>query len=96
MVLKRFEPVPNICMYIYMYVCNRLSTPQCGGIIQLYIAICDVTAALFVSRGKAQDKCPLCGASYMPDYKGTVCKICLVSHVLAFPYPSTILCVSTN
>ena len=30
-------------------------------------------------RGKVQEKCPLCGASYMPEYKGTVCKICLVS-----------------
>ena len=29
--------------------------------------------------GKAQEKCPLCQVSYVPDYKGNVCKMCMVS-----------------
>lgn len=31
------------------------------------------------SRGKPQDKCPLCQASYLPEHKGIVCRVCQVS-----------------
>ena len=31
--------------------------------------------------GKQEEKCPLCGASYMPQFKGTVCNICMVAEV---------------
>lgn len=34
-----------------------------------------------IYRGKAEEKCPLCGASYMPQFKGTVCAICMVAEV---------------
>lgn len=32
-------------------------------------------------RGKPQEKCPLCQASYLPDYKGTICNVCKVAEV---------------
>jgi len=31
-----------------------------------------------IYRGKPEEKCPLCQASYKPEYKGTICKICRV------------------
>ncbi|XP_069697001.1 coatomer subunit alpha-like isoform X2 [Periplaneta americana] len=34
-----------------------------------------------IYRGKPEEKCPLCGVSYMPQFKGTVCAICLVAEV---------------
>jgi len=34
-----------------------------------------------IYRGKPEEKCPLCQASYKPEYKGTICKICKVSEV---------------
>ncbi|KAJ9580844.1 hypothetical protein L9F63_023975, partial [Diploptera punctata] len=34
-----------------------------------------------IYRGKPEEKCPLCGASYMPQFKGTVCNICMVAEV---------------
>ena len=33
------------------------------------------------SRGKPQEKCPLCQASYFPDYKGKLCQVCKVREV---------------
>ncbi|KAJ7321508.1 hypothetical protein OS493_034563 [Desmophyllum pertusum] len=32
-------------------------------------------------RGKPQEKCPLCQASYCPEFKGTICNICKVAEV---------------
>ena len=32
-----------------------------------------------IYRGKPEEKCPLCQASYQPQFKGTICKICKVS-----------------
>lgn len=34
-----------------------------------------------VFRGKPQEKCPLCQASYCPEFKGTVCNVCKVAEV---------------
>jgi len=43
-------------------------------------AIC---AASFrpIYRGKAEVKCPLCSASYLPDYSDTICNVCSVAQV---------------
>ncbi|XP_076236595.1 coatomer subunit alpha [Calliopsis andreniformis] len=32
-----------------------------------------------IYRGKPEVKCPLCGASYLPQFKETVCKVCEVA-----------------
>ena len=32
-------------------------------------------------RGKPQEKCPLCQASYCPEFKGTICSVCKVAEV---------------
>ena len=40
-----------------------------------------------IYRGKPEEKCPLCGASYKPEYKGTICNICKVS-LFCFYSPS--------
>lgn len=32
-------------------------------------------------RGKPQEKCPLCQASYCPEFKGTICNVCKVAEV---------------
>lgn len=32
-----------------------------------------------IYRGKPEVKCPLCGASYFPQFKDTVCKVCEVA-----------------
>ena len=32
-----------------------------------------------ISRGKPQEKCPLCQASYFPENKGRLCSVCKVS-----------------
>ncbi|RWS09241.1 coatomer subunit alpha-like protein [Dinothrombium tinctorium] len=34
-----------------------------------------------IYRGKPEEKCPFCEASYFPKYKNIVCKVCLVSQV---------------
>lgn len=34
-----------------------------------------------IYRGKPEEKCPLCQASYQPEFKGTICKICKVAEV---------------
>ncbi|RWS28728.1 coatomer subunit alpha-like protein [Leptotrombidium deliense] len=34
-----------------------------------------------IYRGKAEEKCPFCEASYFPQYKNSVCKVCLVSQI---------------
>ncbi|XP_067002871.1 coatomer subunit alpha [Anabrus simplex] len=34
-----------------------------------------------IYRGKPEAKCPLCGASYMPQFKDTICDICNVALV---------------
>lgn len=34
-----------------------------------------------IYRGKSEVNCPLCGASYLPEFTGTLCKICKVSEV---------------
>lgn len=34
-----------------------------------------------IYRGKPEVKCPLCEASYLPEYKDTVCKVCTVAAV---------------
>lgn len=43
-------------------------------------AICGVTYKP-IYRGKPEEKCPLCQASFMPQFKGTVCPICTVAEV---------------
>ncbi|XP_047126355.1 coatomer subunit alpha isoform X1 [Hydra vulgaris] len=43
-------------------------------------SICAVTYTP-IYRGKPEEKCPLCQASYKPQYKGTICKICEVAEV---------------
>ena len=44
------------------------------------------TSVLFIDwvlilfhSGKPQEKCPLCEACYMPEFKGSVCRVCQVS-----------------
>lgn len=34
-----------------------------------------------IYRGKPEEKCPLCGASYEPEFKGVVCDVCTVAEV---------------
>lgn len=34
-----------------------------------------------IYRGKADEKCPFCGASYNPQFKGTACQVCTVAEV---------------
>lgn len=34
-----------------------------------------------IYRGKPEEKCPLCGASYLPQFKDTICDICDVSQI---------------
>lgn len=34
-----------------------------------------------IYKGKPEVKCPLCGASYMPSFKGTLCNVCEVAEV---------------
>uniref|UniRef100_A0A2R5L8Q5 Coatomer subunit alpha n=1 Tax=Ornithodoros turicata TaxID=34597 RepID=A0A2R5L8Q5_9ACAR len=34
-----------------------------------------------IYRGKPEVHCPLCGASYVPEFKGTVCTVCSVAEV---------------
>lgn len=34
-----------------------------------------------IYRGKPEEKCPLCGASYIPQYKGNVCNVCEVAEI---------------
>ena len=42
-----------------------------------------ICAASFkpIYRGKPEEKCPLCNASYLPQYKNSLCKVCDVSQV---------------
>ena len=42
-------------------------------------------------RGKPQEKCPLCQASYFPDYKGNVCNVCKVSWIFLTLIPKVII-----
>ncbi|XP_065175789.1 coatomer subunit alpha-like [Sycon ciliatum] len=34
-----------------------------------------------IYRGKAQEKCPLCQAAYLPEHKGKVCTVCEVAEI---------------
>lgn len=34
-----------------------------------------------IYHGKAEEKCPFCGARYMPLYKGRICNICKVAEI---------------
>ena len=34
-----------------------------------------------IYRGKPEVKCPLCEASYKPEYQGSVCRVCMVASV---------------
>lgn len=34
-----------------------------------------------IYRGNPEEKCPLCQASYQPEFKGSICKICKVAEV---------------
>lgn len=34
-----------------------------------------------IYKGKPEEKCPLCGASYQPSFKGTLCNVCDVAEV---------------
>ena len=38
----------------------------------------------YIYRGKPQEKCPLCQATYTPAQKGKLCTICKVSCLLFF------------
>ncbi|XP_018332981.1 coatomer subunit alpha [Agrilus planipennis] len=42
--------------------------------------LCAVTFKV-IYRGRPEETCPLCGASYSPQFKGITCKICQVSEV---------------
>ena len=35
-------------------------------------------------RGKPQEKCPLCQASFCPEYKGIVCTVCKVGKLSSY------------
>ena len=43
----------------------------------------DICAKSYIPiyRGKPVEKCPLCQACYLPEFKGSVCNICLVAEV---------------
>ena len=43
----------------------------------------NICAASYVAiyRGKPEITCPLCGASYLPEFAGTLCKVCTVSEI---------------
>jgi coatomer protein complex subunit alpha (xenin) len=34
-----------------------------------------------IYRGKPEEKCPFCAASYLPDHKGKLCTVCGVSEI---------------
>lgn len=34
-----------------------------------------------IYKGKPEEKCPLCGASYQPSFKGTLCTVCEIAEV---------------
>ncbi|XP_072934358.1 coatomer subunit alpha [Epargyreus clarus] len=34
-----------------------------------------------IYRGKPEEKCPLCGASFMPEHKGKLCPVCGVAEI---------------
>lgn len=34
-----------------------------------------------IYKGKPEEKCPLCGASYQPQFKGSLCNVCEVAEV---------------
>ena len=34
-----------------------------------------------IYRGKPEEKCPFCSASYLPQFKGRICRVCLISQV---------------
>lgn len=34
-----------------------------------------------IYKGKPEEKCPLCGASFVPQFKGTLCTVCEVAEV---------------
>jgi len=34
-----------------------------------------------IYRGKAEEKCPFCQASYQPEFKGQLCKVCNVAEI---------------
>lgn len=34
-----------------------------------------------IYRGKPEEKCPLCGASFFPQFKGSVCNVCTVAEI---------------
>ena len=53
------------------YLCQWLNGVHCVQYGEYYVFVVNY-------RGKPQEKCPLCNASYVPDLKGTVCKICKV------------------
>ena len=47
--------------------------PQC-----LFVHSFAVLLSLSRFRGKPQEKCPLCQTCYLPEHKGTVCRVCQV------------------
>lgn len=34
-----------------------------------------------IYRGKPEEKCPFCSASYMPEFSGRTCRVCLISQI---------------
>jgi coatomer subunit alpha len=34
-----------------------------------------------IYRGKAEEKCPLCSASYLPQHKGVLCAVCNLAEI---------------
>ncbi|KAL1131457.1 hypothetical protein AAG570_011074 [Ranatra chinensis] len=34
-----------------------------------------------IYRGKPEEKCPFCGTSYLPNYKGQICNVCTVAQI---------------
>lgn len=69
-------------VYMYVYIHVRVRNCEVTGVhvcLDRLLRTFQPSSPLLHTRGKAQEKCPLCGASYMPEYKGTVCKVCQVS-----------------
>lgn len=47
-------------------------------------------------RGKPQIKCPFCEASYLPDFKDTLCNVCDVAKIGADSTGLKICTIDTN
>ena len=89
-----------VLLVITMALCTDVSLAQshfivphiCVMIEQFVVFVCSTVPPL--PRGKPQEKCPLCQTSYLPEFKGIVCKICQVNFACCAP-PFMILVICT-